>query len=1733
MALSPLKYPFLLTFVVVSVSLVFIPWDASIHSLTTSLERKLPWLWSDVSVRDDDDGDGGAGVSDPGDSPIAQGGSYSCSKDSPCYNGACCGKDGWCGYGPTYCGTGCQSQCDAHAECGQYSKKPGQTCPLNVCCSEFGFCGTTADFCNDKCQSNCGSPNRPRGSGGDVRDHIIGYYESWKSSGDGCGHMTPSQIPVQVLDAVNLAFGYITPDDYDIVPMEHQTESIFQQVADVKKRSRSTEVWLSLGGWTFNDNDTVTQPIFGELAADSTKAKEFAGKLVEMMDHYGFDGVDIDWEYPGATDRGGKKQTDVDNFPTLLKNIRQVFSSHLKPLKLSITLPTSYWYLRWFDLPELAKHVDFFNIMSYDLHGTWDSSNPIGPYVYAHTNLTEIKLALDLFWREDIGPDMINLGLAFYGRSFKLRDPSCSDPGCRFGGPGEKGRCTDTAGILSYREINEHRAMSELNKGAYTIHDKEAAINYMVYGDKNEDWISYDSKETFEQKIDFANELGLRGLLIWAIDQDDDRYTALKAVTGKDISPRIEESDTFEHWDVSKCFVSGCKEDCGDGFTKMTNLNDDAKTQRGCGGNHKQRSLCCPSWGAPDPKTCSWQGSAPWCYETCKDGDILFATDHYGNGGSNCHTGTKKYCCPANNGNRAVASCGWVSKDTCPNERPQKLYSHTDSEQLDGETVFGTRTLCCPDEPTFEHCTWHGDVGACTNNFCPKSKIQVARSNSRPGGRCNFGRKAVLCCDPPTGDDAILPVALEDLFPYDIPATDKPVYHEAIDNYSDAFPKNWDGEDDPNEQPFAWIVMVGSEKDVQSLRKRDGSHLELFDCPDPAKDDFTIQKLKAVCMVEGQDGNCEDLMLGSVKGTIARLPEDCGKDEWVRVVSFEAIEDHPVPSHLEKRAPENAKVYRLEYDYKFHELRADGGEVFVRADASTHPGYWDEIVASKTGKGISRRDPKNWREDEMSWFRERGFVGDAVQERGESSSLNWWLEKFKALLKAHDNYGVHKLFDYKQVLYSATKSCPGLGDASLEARLEGRVETTFDYGISVIGTLKNFNFDQSYAYFHVHDFNMSTMSVVDAYAKIQMQTQKLPILGWLDLFGGNFNVKGLLEVGPFFDIQAQLRAALTLSGQARAGLTFRSRGLSWMYPQGMNEWPTKDLLTTYEPEILLSPKTEVSVKAKGDLTVAINPALGFELKVTWNDNNLVNNDVRLNFETNYTFTVTAETGNAATCDGLLMGVDLGYGLAIDMSKPIPGWKQTDTHHTIISPRSVQLAETQCKKWSEGGAGPTIGSSRREVGAPTSNAPSVKRVFSRSDVGDDALFPDTPGSSLRCINDFKTPTGDCRDHTAEDDYATDPSLFDKRATSAGTGKKPWSLCDNSKKIYVKGINFPTSGQMIKKEGKYKDLGKFSSWGPSDPDECDDYDFRLLDETPSADRSGEYDSEHVLEWQTLKQFMINVGFIKDKKVSNKPSIAATSPYKDWTTDNPIVAELRTKKKYPQKDEVDFCDYFWFWWSQKVFEYKGVNHNALDHLRLAIPNDDFYRDELQLLWSGANTVKQAMWQMGTYTIRSKSKMESYLKGTTERGKKRDVNDAINVLKDTMFAVRYMAEPDVKRVMFSQADRIYKRMNEFEDMFVAEGKIKGFNDLVYVKLELGEEWKKWCEASYTNANIRHKDFLETWVPRLKRDYLPDEDDESGGDESDGGTEINEDIKKRVEELVKAYDEFKQSPWVSPFQWD
>lgn len=174
--------------------------------------------------------------------------------------------------------------------------------------------------------------------------------------------------------------------------------------------------------------------------------------------------------------------------------------------------------------------------MTYDIHGIWDATSVwlgktnsirqncllelcvvilsklqhlLGPYIHAHTNLTEIQQALDLFWRSKFPSDKLVLGLGFYGRSFTLASPACSTTGCAFSGPGSAGNCTNSAGTLSFAEISDINATTTTT---ITL-DPVAAVQMMVYNDGNE-WVSFDDTTTLSMKIDFANNQCLGGMMV-------------------------------------------------------------------------------------------------------------------------------------------------------------------------------------------------------------------------------------------------------------------------------------------------------------------------------------------------------------------------------------------------------------------------------------------------------------------------------------------------------------------------------------------------------------------------------------------------------------------------------------------------------------------------------------------------------------------------------------------------------------------------------------------------------------------------------------------------------------------------------------------------------------------------------------------------------------------------------------------------------------------------------------------------------------------------------------------------------------------------------------------------------------------------------------------------------------------------------------------------------------------
>ena len=720
---------------------------------------------------------------------------YSCSESKPCSNKACCSKKtGYCNYGEEACGTNgispndvCWSNCDAKAECGRNADPPGKECPLNVCCSEYGFCGMTEDFCstegtNGGCQSNCDQPGSGA-FGGDVQKRIIGYYEAFRHD-KSCSGMDFRDIPVESLTHLNFAFGYVAPDTFDIVPMDDLPSSLFNDFSDLKRRNRALKATISLGGWTFNDNGTSTQPVFSDMVSTSAKRQTAIEKVISFMREFGFDGVDYDCEYPGASDRGGQPEDGV-NFTKFLGELKAAIQEEPNAYEVSFTAPTSYWYMRHFDIKNTVENVDFVNVMSYDLHGVWDGDNPIGKQVLAHTNLTEIKLALDLFWRNSVPADKLNLGLGFYGRSFQLADPSCHTPGCRFKGGATKGACSGASGILSYKEIMEIIESRDLNP----YYDKENAVKYITWD--QDQWVSYDDKDTYQQKIKFANEQGLGGLLIWAIDQDTTKLDALAAVLyPEELKARnklAEDSDYWKDSTAEDCYVTDCGGQCKAGFLEVEH--------QPCGGakpvtRHSKKAdsrLCCPVTSVPDSSKCTWRGEAPSCNGHCQDNEVAMQLNRWGDG-KYCEDGNKAYCCEVpdaksntcywtdlgtscNKGDILKTWKGTFLQDLAPVVDWFGLVGHALAEELEGLNIDLLSGYCCPpdQDEKWKNCRWHGEEGSCFDNHCDVTGKQVQLTSSKYGQGVSCAprleRSRVYCCDPADGASPFLPVPLANLFP--------------------------------------------------------------------------------------------------------------------------------------------------------------------------------------------------------------------------------------------------------------------------------------------------------------------------------------------------------------------------------------------------------------------------------------------------------------------------------------------------------------------------------------------------------------------------------------------------------------------------------------------------------------------------------------------------------------------------------------------------------------------------------------------------------------------------------------------------------------------------------------------------------------------------------------------------------------------------------------------------------
>lgn len=245
-----------------------------------------------------------------------------------------------------------------------------------------------------------------------------------------------------------------------------------------------------------------------DLAANAGKRAAFILSCKNFMAQYGFQGVDIDWEYPGTPERGGSR-ADTANFVTLVKEMKASFGTQYG---LSLTLAPDYWYLRGFDAKAMEPHVDMFGFMAYDLHGFWDADlKTLGAKVRAQTDVREIYNDTLPLWFDNLDPSKINFGLAYYGRGYTLANPGCNQLECPFVGPSQPGPCSHYPGVLSLAEIKSYIRDKHLTPQLLD----QAMIKQITWDDQ---WIGYDDEETTAMKKRWASGYCFGGTMIWSID---------------------------------------------------------------------------------------------------------------------------------------------------------------------------------------------------------------------------------------------------------------------------------------------------------------------------------------------------------------------------------------------------------------------------------------------------------------------------------------------------------------------------------------------------------------------------------------------------------------------------------------------------------------------------------------------------------------------------------------------------------------------------------------------------------------------------------------------------------------------------------------------------------------------------------------------------------------------------------------------------------------------------------------------------------------------------------------------------------------------------------------------------------------------------------------------------------------------------------------------------------------
>ncbi|MGW4028122.1 glycoside hydrolase family 18 protein [Streptomyces sp. NPDC004838] len=387
----------------------------------------------------------------------------------------------------------------------------------------------------------------------------IGYFTQWGIYGrDFQVKDMDTSGQAAKLTHINYAFGNVSPDgkcfiggpagegdswaDYvRPVPAADSVDGVtdspdqklagnFNELRELKARHPGLKVMISLGGWSWSthfSNAVLTEAkrkafvsscidlyIKGNLPVDG--ARGGAGAAAGL-----FDGIDIDWEWPGSSgdDDTIFRPEDKKNFTALVREFRVQLDAYAKSeakqrhgkrkhYDLSAYVPTAPAKIdAGFEVRKIMRDFDFVNLQGYDFHVSGEKTTNQQSALYAENDFSVDQTVRD-WLRRGAPAHKLVMGMPFYGQGWT----GVTGGGDGMGQPAERpAPATFAAGYEDYKALKKLAASGQ----------------YQVYRENGSAWLfdgstlwTYDDPQVLRAKTSYIRDKGLGGAMFWSLDAD-------------------------------------------------------------------------------------------------------------------------------------------------------------------------------------------------------------------------------------------------------------------------------------------------------------------------------------------------------------------------------------------------------------------------------------------------------------------------------------------------------------------------------------------------------------------------------------------------------------------------------------------------------------------------------------------------------------------------------------------------------------------------------------------------------------------------------------------------------------------------------------------------------------------------------------------------------------------------------------------------------------------------------------------------------------------------------------------------------------------------------------------------------------------------------------------------------------------------------------------------------------